>query len=112
MGSRSPTSVMTQRLWSASISRSRRKTPGIFMASTMASTLAASRPSEKLGTHSTRVLGIRGKDKGRQVRSQPGLVGAESIDSWGSDSLRCGDHSVFDFAFQVEGHVSKQIQAA
>jgi hypothetical protein len=32
--------------------------PGIFMASTMASTLAGSRPSEKLGTHSTRVLGM------------------------------------------------------
>src|ERR1700691_6105704 len=55
MGSRSPTKVITQRLWSVSISRSSRYTPSIFMASTMASTLALSRPSEKLGTHSTSV---------------------------------------------------------
>src|SRR3954453_7432679 len=34
------------------------------MASTIASTLALSRPSEKLGTHSTSVLDIREKDKG------------------------------------------------
>src|SRR5882757_3586290 len=34
------------------------------MASTMASTLDLSRPSEKFGTHSTSVLGIREKDKG------------------------------------------------
>src|SRR3954464_7680302 len=55
MASRSPTMVITQRLWSESISRSSSETPGIFMASTMASTLALSRPSEKLGTHSTSV---------------------------------------------------------
>src|SRR6266700_2501110 len=55
IASRSPTSVMTQRLWSESISRSRRCTPSSFMASTRASTLDLSRPSEKFGTHSTRV---------------------------------------------------------
>src|ERR1035438_454062 len=49
----SPTSVMTQRLWSASISRSSRYKQSIFMASIMASTRDLSRPSEKLGTHST-----------------------------------------------------------
>src|SRR5581483_1711708 len=58
MASRSPTRVITQRLWSESISRSRRKTPFIFMASTIASTLGLSRPSEKFGTHSTRVVGM------------------------------------------------------
>src|SRR5689334_13035183 len=63
MASRSPTMVITQRLWSESISRSSRETPGIFMASTMASTMALSRPSEKLGTHSTSV-DITGKNKG------------------------------------------------
>src|SRR5256885_11279102 len=47
--------VITQRLWSASISRSRRKTPSIFIAATIASTFDLSRPSEKFGTHSTRV---------------------------------------------------------
>src|SRR5580658_1197193 len=34
------------------------------MASMMASTLAGSRPSEKLGTHSTRVLGMGGRITG------------------------------------------------
>ena len=49
----SPASVTTERLWSASISRSSTYTPGtLLIAVTMASTLAASRPSEKLGTHS------------------------------------------------------------
>src|SRR6476660_9605735 len=56
--------VITQRLWSESISRSSSETPGIFMASTMASTMLLSRPSEKLGTHSTSV-DITGKNKGR-----------------------------------------------
>src|SRR5205814_2073179 len=55
MASLLPTMVMTQRLWSESISRSSSHTPGIFMASTMASTLALSRPSEKFGTHSMSV---------------------------------------------------------
>src|SRR5882724_7069552 len=47
------------------------------MASTMASTLALSRPSEKLGTHSTKVLGIREKDKGmrRVPATQAGFGG-------------------------------------
>src|SRR5271156_20894 len=50
----SPAMVTTLRLWSASLSRSSRYTPATWrMASTMASILAASRPSEKLGTHST-----------------------------------------------------------
>src|ERR1700757_536569 len=49
----SPASVMTHRLWSASISRSSTYTPGtLLIACTIASTLAASRPSEKFGTHS------------------------------------------------------------
>src|SRR6267378_2578821 len=67
MASRSPTRVMTQRLWSESISRSSKYTPSIFMAAMMASTLAGSRPSEKLGTHSTSV-DISGKDSWRQSR--------------------------------------------
>src|SRR5690349_23670694 len=61
--------VITQRLWSESISRSSRETPGIFMASTMASTTLLSRPSEKLGTHSTSV-DITGKNKGSTVAAQ------------------------------------------
>src|SRR5580693_8318906 len=48
------------------------------MASTMASTLAASRPSEKLGTHSTRVLGMARRITGhrglRQLRTQVDLT--------------------------------------
>src|SRR5437660_1133050 len=49
----SPARVTTERLWSASISRSSTYTPGtLLIAATMASTLAASRPSEQLGTHS------------------------------------------------------------
>src|ERR1035438_4955709 len=79
IASRSPTRVITQRLWSESISRSRRKTPGIFIASTMASTLALSRPSEKFGTHSTRVLGIREKDKG--LRGLPQVFQADEAAS-------------------------------
>src|ERR1700736_5613005 len=70
-GSRSPTSVITQRLWSTSISRSRRKTPSTFMASTIASTFALSRPSEKLGTHSTKVA-IREKNITADSRLLPG----------------------------------------
>src|SRR5512135_3098018 len=69
MDSRSPTSVITQRLWSASISRSSRYTPGTFIAATMASTLALSRPSEKLGTHSTSV-DIRDKHNGHSQQEQ------------------------------------------
>jgi hypothetical protein len=38
----------------------------------MASTFAGSRPSEKLGTHSTRVLGIREKDTGLRCDLQLG----------------------------------------
>ena len=54
-----PTNVSTLRLWSASLSRSSRTTPGtVKMACTMASILAGSRPSEKLGTHSMSCLGI------------------------------------------------------
>src|SRR5580704_5060203 len=50
----SPASVTTLRLWSASLSRSSKYTPGTSrMAAMMASILAASRPSEKFGTHST-----------------------------------------------------------
>src|SRR5882757_6523641 len=49
----SPASVSTERLWSASISRSSTYTPGtLLIAATIASTFAASRPSEKFGTHS------------------------------------------------------------
>src|SRR5882672_7414198 len=49
----SPASVTTERLWSASISRSSTYTLGtLLIAETIASTFAASRPSEKLGTHS------------------------------------------------------------
>src|SRR5258708_31694078 len=49
----SPASVTTERLWSASISRSSTYTPGtLLIAATMASTFAGSRPSEKFGTHS------------------------------------------------------------
>src|SRR5882757_6726565 len=49
----SPASVTTERLWSASISRSSTYTPGtLLIAATMASTFAASRPSEKFATHS------------------------------------------------------------
>src|SRR5205807_9516143 len=55
-------------------SRSRRKTPGTFMASTIASTLALSRPSEKLGTHSTSV-DICEKHKGR-IEAPQALVTA------------------------------------
>src|SRR4051812_4227143 len=50
---------MTQRLWSASISLSRRNTPSTFIAAMIASTFATSRPSEKFGTHSTRDIGDR-----------------------------------------------------
>src|SRR5271156_4196011 len=50
----SPAIVTTLRLWSASLSRSSRYTPGISrIAAMMASTLAISRPSEKFGTDST-----------------------------------------------------------
>src|SRR6267154_6778391 len=49
----SPASVTTERLWSASISRSSTYTPDtLLIAATIASTFAASRPSEKFGTHS------------------------------------------------------------
>src|SRR6266404_5698571 len=63
MDSRSPTIVITQRLWSESISRSSSETPGIFMAATMASTTLLFRPSEKLGTHCTSV-DMTGKNSG------------------------------------------------
>src|SRR3954469_22056586 len=66
--------VITQRLWSESISRSSSETPGIFMASTIASTTALSRPSEKLGTHSTSV-DITGKNKGSPLPAQLDGVG-------------------------------------
>src|SRR5271156_5482483 len=50
----SPAIVTTLRLWSASLSRSSRYTPGTSrIAEMMASTLAISRPSEKFGTDST-----------------------------------------------------------
>src|ERR1700689_3279341 len=50
----SPAIVTTLRLWSASLSRSSRYTPGTSrIAAMMASTLAMSRPSEKFGTDST-----------------------------------------------------------
>src|SRR5580658_132643 len=50
----SPASVITLRLWSASLSCASTNTPGTSrIAVTMASTLAGSRPSEKFGTHST-----------------------------------------------------------
>src|SRR5262249_24017709 len=78
MASRSPTRVITQRLWSASISRSSKYTPSIFMASTIASTLALSRPSEKLGTHSTRV-DIRQKNNGQEGRLQPSAAPAHLV---------------------------------
>src|SRR5438270_13579285 len=61
--------VITQRLWSESISRSSSETPGIFMASTMASTMLLSRPSEKFGTHSTSV-DITGKNKASPLAAQ------------------------------------------
>src|SRR5580658_6271858 len=49
----SPAMVTTLRLWSESLSRSRRYTPGTSrIAAMMASTLAISRPSEKFGTDS------------------------------------------------------------
>src|SRR5882724_11429885 len=49
----SPARVTTERLWSASISRSSTYTPGtLLIAATIASIFAASRPSEKFGTHS------------------------------------------------------------
>src|SRR6266446_4753983 len=49
----SPARVTTLRLWSASISRSSTYTPDtLLIAATIASIFAASRPSEKLGTHS------------------------------------------------------------
>src|SRR5215471_5119127 len=60
---------MTQRLWSASISRSSKYTPSSCMASTIASTLDLSRPSEKFGTHST-MLCIRVKNSWREKRVQ------------------------------------------
>jgi hypothetical protein len=40
-----------------------------------------SRPSEKFGTHSTRVLGIREKDKGRGQVSQLGELSETSMSS-------------------------------
>src|SRR6202041_3575300 len=50
----SPAMVTTLRLWSASLSRSSRYTPGTSrIAAMMGSTLARSRPSEKFGTDST-----------------------------------------------------------
>src|SRR5580765_3996292 len=50
-----PTSVITERLWSASLVRSITQTSGTaLMASTSASTFVRSRPSEKFGTHSIR----------------------------------------------------------
>src|SRR6202142_3407589 len=50
----SPAMVTTLRLWSASLSRSSRYTPGTSrIAAMMASTFAMSRPSEKFGTDST-----------------------------------------------------------
>src|SRR5580693_3376343 len=50
----SPAMVTTLRLWSASLSRSSRYTPGTSrIAARMASILAMSRPSEKFGTDST-----------------------------------------------------------
>src|SRR5262249_42734101 len=53
-------------------SRSSSETPGIFMAATMASTTALSRPSEKLGTHSTSVdirKSIAARYRATQLRS-------------------------------------------
>jgi hypothetical protein len=45
-------------------------TPSILLVSTMASTLALPRPSEKFGTHSTSVVGILVKNSGRGWNSQ------------------------------------------
>src|SRR5271165_4010846 len=47
-----PTMVTTERLWSGSREKSRSETPSTAIAATIASTMAGSRPSEKLGTHS------------------------------------------------------------
>src|SRR5208283_2376256 len=49
----SPAMVTTERLWSASIDKSSRRTPSTRMAATIAWTQRTSAPSEKLGTHST-----------------------------------------------------------
>src|ERR1700730_3876401 len=50
-----PANVITERLWSASLVRSRTHAPATpLMASTRESTFYGSRPSEKFGTHSIR----------------------------------------------------------
>src|SRR5579862_3985593 len=70
------------------MSRSSRYTPSIFMASTIASTLLLSRPSEKLGTHSTKV-DISEKDKGRRLlaASIAPLQSRAGRSSWPLDNL-------------------------
>src|SRR5262249_22737994 len=91
IASGSPARVMTERLWSGSISRSNTQTPWTAaMASTSASTLAESRPSEKFGTHSIRRFIRCGtvwsglplltrKDNLPTLERQPAVVGPEII---------------------------------
>src|SRR3989449_644980 len=65
---RSPTNVMTHRLWLASISWSRTRTPGTDpIAATSPSTTSLRRPSEKLGTHST-ISAIEGSERPTKSR--------------------------------------------
>ena len=50
--------VTTERLWAVSRDQSSRRTPSTCVAATICSTLAASVPSEKLGTHSMMASGF------------------------------------------------------
>src|SRR5213593_3444771 len=82
----SPANVSTERLWSASLSRSSRVTPGTSAITWISSSMTSGRrPSEKFGTHSTSLL---------MVASWPALGPVLALRSWPHPALHGREREV------------------